>query len=126
MNKVTISRCEKSDYKRFAIKEEVKITDETKYIKYVNKGYNKIQEMYNSKKEMIGIDIVKEDDSIEEVIYKKGERKIIVILTNFRGKKFKGVAKCHKDDVFNNQVGYWIAKAKAEIKRQEENLKEYK
>ncbi|WP_346884362.1 hypothetical protein [Clostridium sp. UBA4395] len=121
----TISIRENKFFTRIGDKESLKVTDkETNFTKRVFGTETKVYKIYNSKNELIAIDILPGKEQTETVIYKKNKGLTIVIIED-EGKKYKGVAKCNPCDFFNPQTGYNIAKHRAVIKKHEDKLKGY-
>lgn len=124
MNK-TMSVRENRFFTRIGDRKSLIVTDkETNFTKRVFGTETKVQKIYNSKDELIAIDVLPGEEQTETVIYKKNKGLTIVIVEE-KEKKYKGISKCSVDDVFNPQTGYNIAKRRALIKMHEDKLKEY-
>jgi hypothetical protein len=124
MNK-TMLITENETLTRLGDKKSLAVTDEeTNFTKRVFGTETKLCKLYNSKNELIAIDITPGKEQIETVIYKKNKGLTIVIVEK-DGKKYKGVSMCNKDDYFSAQIGYMVAKYRALIKMYEDKLKGY-
>ena len=118
MDSRTISLREGNKYTRACIREEVKVEfGKINFTKRVTKYPELVNRMYNARGKFIGIDVQKENVSIEEVTYnkKRGTTKVAVY---YNDRKFIGVARCNKNDFFDTTLGYNIAKARANILKQ--------
>lgn len=123
MNK-EISVRENKFFTRIGDKESLTVTNKTNFTKRVYGAESTVYKIYNSKDELIAIDILPKEEKTETVIYKKNKGLTIVIIED-KGKKYKGVSKCNPCDFFNPQTGYNIAKHRAVIKKHEDKLKGY-
>lgn len=88
------------------------------YVKHVQREHDVVNELYDNKGNFKGIDVIRETPDEIEVIYNIEKGKTIVIKKDSRGRKYKGVAKCRKDDEYKAIVGYSIAYARATIKQE--------
>lgn len=93
------------------------------YVKHKGRVYDLVNELYDSKGNFKGIDVIRETPDEIETIYNRETGKTIVILKDSKGRKFKGVAKCSKEDTYNSIRGYSIAYARATIKKEMDRIK---
>lgn len=75
-----------------------------------------------AKDKIISIDFMKREEEVFKVIYLKPTIK--VILKDKNGKQFVGEATCNKNDHFDVEKEYLIAKNRADIKKKQHKLKE--
>lgn len=115
---------ELEEYIRVGSRSELALEDKTVYTKRVNLPINRVEKMYNSKGDLICVDIIKQEFNDKEVIQNAKTGKTIVIIHN-EGKKYKGVSMCHEDDYYDSQTGYKLALLRANKKMYEDRLKEY-
>jgi len=124
MNETMIIREEK-DFIRIGDKNQLRFSKkESNYSKRVIENGTKICKIYNSKDELIAVDINQSEEEILTLIYPKGKKETIVIIEKW-GMKFKGVTRCKDFDLFDAQKGHDIAKYRALIKAYEYKLKEH-
>lgn len=106
-------------------KASIMLEDRTVYTKRVCEPVKKIERAYNSKGELVGVDILDHEFNTLEVIQNKIKGHTIVIIhCQANGKKYKGVSKCHREDIFNPNIGYCLAYLRAMNKMVEARLKE--
>lgn len=55
-------------------------------------------------------------------IYKNPEAKVVIAVSTFAGKTVRGVAKCHPNDSFNEEVGTKLALARCNLKVAQKRL----
>ncbi len=55
-------------------------------------------------------------------VYKNPEANVIVAVSTFAGKSVRGVAKCHPNDSFNEEVGTKLALARCNLKVAQKRL----
>lgn len=112
-NAETICR-ETDSYIRCGIKSELilKFNGKSKFSKRKFLPVTRVARLYNHSGDLIGTDVILDKEEELDVIHNSTSGITIVILY-FEGKKFKGIAKCHEDDVYVPQIGYQIAKARA-------------
>ena len=113
LDNYTICR-ETDSYIRCGIKSELtlKFDGKSKFSKRKFLPTTRVAKLYNHSGDLIGTDVILDKEEEIDVIHNSTTGVTIVILYS-GGKKFKGVAKCHEDDVYIPQVGYQIAKARA-------------
>lgn len=114
----------KEGFKRAWNKENIRLKGETNYTKRVCEPVKKIEYVYNSKGEFVGIDILDEEFDTREIIQNDATGESIVII-HHKGKKYKGVAKCHEEDWFDPQVGFTLANYRANVKMYNDLLKSF-
>lgn len=115
---------EKDDYIRVGSKPELTFKNNAIYTKRVSLPVNKIQKIYNSKGDLVGMDAIKKEFDDLEVIHDAKTGETIVIIHN-EGRKYKGIAICHEDDYYNSEVGFKLAFLRANKKMYDIKLKEY-
>lgn len=113
LNDNTICR-ETNGYIRCGIKSELTLKPDgrSKFSKRRFLPTTRVAKLYNYSGDLIGTDVIIDKEEEMDVIHNPSKGETIVILY-FERKKFKGVAKCHEDDVYIPQAGYQIAKARA-------------
>lgn len=92
------------------------------YIKHITREHDIIKEIYDNKGILKGIDVVHKTPDEVEAIYNLENKTVIVIIKDNKGRKYKGIAKCMKEDKFNPIRGYSIAHARAVIKQKEAKI----
>ena len=115
---------ENGDLIRVWHKDSIKVTEETNYTKRVIEPVKKIVKCYNSDGKLVGIDVHDFNFDELEIIHKRKTGETIVILKDEEGKKYKGVARCHPDDIYDGQMGFNLASLRAKKKMYEARLKE--
>lgn len=110
---------------RVGNRDSIKVGDRGNYTKRILEPVKQISKIYNSKNELVGIDIQDLSLGEVEVVHNRGTGETIVILKDKDGRKYKGVSKCHPDDLYSPQMGYNLAKLRARVKMYSEKLKEY-
>lgn len=124
MNENGLIAREKEGYIRIGSKDELLLKDKTIYTKRISLPVDRVEKIHNSKGELIGVDIIKEEFNDKEIIHNVKTGETIVIIHN-EGKKYKGVARCHEDDLYKSKTGYTLAFLRASNKMYEDLLKEY-
>lgn len=121
----TLVKRETETYTRMGDKDEIRVDGRGHMkFKYVQAPYSKVQRLYNSKEDLVCLDVIEVNPKPIEVIYNNRKRTVVVILTDEDDNKFKGVSKCHIEDRYIPQVGYDVAYNRALIGKTEHILSE--
>ena len=122
MNNIIIR--ESKGFLRMGNKEELSLRKgESVFSKRKNLPYQRVERIYNSKGELIAIDVIEEKGEEMDIIQNIVTGLTIVIIHSRNGDKFKGVAKCCKEDDYLPEVGYRLAYNRALKKKCEFNIK---
>ena len=112
------------DFCRVGSRDGLRLRDKSVYHKRITSPFTRATKMYNSEDKLVALESETTTETTIETIQNRRTGLTVVIIRDSDGDKYKGESRCNKsEDVFNPQIGFRIAHARAQVKKYEALIK---